>query len=70
MRLYKIAGISADDGCVIAWAGTQADAKAAAKTMKDDFTMESKPEIEEVDFPTDKPSLLTYLNTYFTRDNG
>ncbi len=72
MRLYKITATDDNfgNGNVVAWAGTQADAKAEAKTMQTEFESETKPVITEVDFPTDKPGLLTYLNLHFARDNG
>ena len=70
MRLYKITAPTYNDNeehNAVAWAGTQADAKATAKAMQPGVY---KPSIEEVDFPTDKPNLLAWLNAHFNRDNG
>lgn len=70
MNLYKIVlhVPESDIGTVQAWAGTQADAKAEAKRMTDEYG--EKAVIHPIDFPTDKPSLLAWLNTNFDRDNG
>lgn len=53
MKLYRI---SNESGLVIGWAGTQADAKTTAKDKNGDW--------KETEVPTDKPSLLSWLNTH------
>jgi len=75
MRLYKITSYEPSEGRVFVWAGTQAEAKVAAKKQKDNLTAaygntDEKPEVTEIDLPTDKAGLLAWLNTNFNRDNG
>ncbi len=70
MNLYKIHTHDPDEGEVFVWAGTQFDARQAVKQMRNDFPRAEKAEVDEVNFPTDKPSLLRWLNEHFTRDNG
>lgn len=56
MKLYLI--LDADEG-VLAWAGTQSDAKKAKKARP------GAEEVREFDFPTSKPELLELLNRDF-----
>lgn len=56
MKLYMI--LDADEG-VLAWAGTQSDAKKAKKARP------GAEEVREFDFPTSKPELLELLNASF-----
>jgi hypothetical protein len=70
MRLYKVSYLDINAGMVTAWAGTQLDAKAVQKDMRARRVGADEPKIEEIDFPTDKPGLLAYINEHFVRDNG
>jgi hypothetical protein len=63
MKLYKITATDPDEGVMLTWAGTQADAKRIRKEQ-------GGVSIDEVDVPTDKPGLLAWLNAHFDRDNG
>ena len=71
MKLYRIQAAHDDEGTIYAWAGTQADAKKAAKVMNDEhhFKLRDDPTIEVVEVPTDKKGLLRWLNenVYFGR---
>lgn len=64
MNLYKIDGtlLAERHLTVQKWAGTQADAKQAAKDMQVEFPNCQKPVITPVEFPTDKTGLLAWLN--------
>jgi hypothetical protein len=66
MKLYKVTQPATDNGAVV-WTGTQATAKAAGRLMQAGV---HKAVVEEVEFPTDKPRLLAYLNSHFNCDNG
>ena len=67
MKLYKITAPAADDTNKVAFAGTQADARKVRIAFEAPFK-ELKPKerpavaVEEVDVPTDKAGLLSYLN--------
>ena len=67
MKLYKITAQDMRVGRAVAWEGTQADAKAKAKDMQSSGAVNIK--TETVEFPTDKPGLLVYLNEHFNRDD-
>lgn len=56
MRLYSIIMPGGD---IVDWAGTQADAKAAA-------ALHPGSSWEEVDVPTDKPGLIAWLKANVT----
>lgn len=60
MRLYRTKGLNADEGIIYLWDGTQADAAARRKRLKADGV--TGVETKEVDVPTSKAELLTWLN--------
>lgn len=69
MRLYKTIGLAEEDRgdssqWIAQWQGTQADAAAARKDFKARGL--AKIETKEVDVPTDKAGLLTWLNANVT----
>jgi hypothetical protein len=72
MKLYRIQAVHDEYGTMYAWAGTQANAKKAAKEMDDmhHFKLDADPTIEVVEVPTDKKGLLRWLNVYVSRCNG
>lgn len=57
MKLYKITWENGSDERAVRWEGTQADAAAVKKRFAD-----QDPILEGVEVPTDKPSLLAWLN--------
>lgn len=67
MRCYKIVvpeDVAEADKPTVAWAGTQADARAAKKGLAHDHGLPEttrKIEVNEVDVPTDKQGLLKFL---------
>ena len=61
MKLYQVYW-DTDDLMQCEWTGTQADAK---RIMK-----EHDATIQEVEVPTDKPSLLTWLNKHLVNNRG
>jgi len=70
MKLYRISYYDKDHGNMLAWVGTQADAKRRYKELCSEceqFNV-NKPLLVEV--PTAKPALLAWLNTHLTTDNG
>lgn len=67
MHLYKTSGYAEEDrgdasNWIAKWDGTQADAAKTRKAMKTDGL--TKIETKEVDIPTDKAGLLTWLNAH------
>lgn len=62
MKLYQVYWEGPDDLMLCEWAGTQADAKRIKK--------ERDAEIQEVEVPTDKPSLLAWLNKHLINNRG
>lgn len=63
MKLYRINYTSRDDGKdYCAWVGTQADAKAKHKHLCELHERFNVDKPVQVDFPTDKPGLLKWLN--------
>ena len=71
MKLYKISVEKPSGGRIVVWEGTQHAAKVIAKRLRlehPDFDMPVV--VEGIEFPTDKPGLLVYLNEHFNRDNG
>lgn len=65
MKLYRTRGYDAPNGIEsIHWDGTQADAAKCRKKLKElDI---ANIETTDVDVPTDKPSLLAWLNANVT----
>lgn len=61
VRLYKTTGESSDLSVKCIWSGTKADARRDRKAMKEDDL--SLIETEEIDFPTTKSGLISWLNT-------
>lgn len=67
MKLYRtksFADPGVDSAIEYSWQGTQADAAAERKRLKAEF--HSGIETAEIDVPTDKPSLLAWLNVNVT----
>lgn len=66
MLFYKTSGATAEDGAIqyFEWDGTQADAKERRKSLQERgyFNVAT----ENVEVPTDKPSLLAWLNANVT----
>lgn len=62
MKLYRVVWIDDDlpERHQHKWLGTQADCKNLEKSLKAQFMLSIK--TLEVEVPTDKPSLLTWLN--------
>lgn len=63
MQFYKTTGwaeIEGENIPTVLWSGTQADARADKKKLEGDGL--KRVETEPVDVPTDKPSLLQFLN--------
>lgn len=61
MRLYKTIGVNITVKMRrIKWSGTQVDARADRKALKEEGFGE--PDTQEVDVPTDKQGLLAWLN--------
>lgn len=71
MKLYRVDARHSEEGTMHEWCGTQADAARAVKKFKNEFEVDpDSVEVKPVDFPTDKPGLLRWLNVYVIRDNG
>jgi hypothetical protein len=60
MKLYKTFGERPDHTLETKWSGTQADARADRKQLKE--TGKLYIETTEADIPTDKTGLLAWLN--------
>lgn len=71
MKLYRISFQSADEGRVLGWARSKAEAaKKRAELLRDYGEPGGVDAIEAVDIPTDKTGLIRWLSANFTRDNG
>lgn len=70
MKLYQTNAYHKDEGRMLLWSGSQADAAKDRKTLKEDAQVISKPKTEVIDVPTNKKDLLLWLNQRLNRDNG
>jgi hypothetical protein len=71
MNLYQVIAHHSHEGTMYEWCGTQADAARAVKKFKNEFEVDpDSVRVVPVDFPTDKPGLLKWLNLNLIRDNG
>jgi hypothetical protein len=72
VRIYCVTLIDSFEGVVQGWAGSKREAKEKLAEMREDFgnPEDDNGDIEQLDFPTDKAGLLSWLNAHFTRDNG
>ena len=70
MKLYLIRYTDKYLGHLLAWTGTQADAKRKYKELREACGKWNVEEPLVMEVPTSKPELLMWLNTHYNTDNG
>lgn len=66
MKLYRIDYNDENETPCFAWCGTQAAAKARVKELENKYERWRVGNAVQVEVPTDKPSLLAWLNEHCT----
>lgn len=67
MRLYRVLYFDGTfNGNRATWAGTQSDAKALQKRLEAEHGRHNVDAFEQVDVPTEKATLLVFLNQHAT----
>lgn len=72
MRLHRVKFHDPDQGEALFWFGTKREAQQKLRQLQKDRTHEQQgaEEVEQVEVPTKKEELISWLNTNLDRNNG